>query len=59
MVCWLLGMFALMRIDYRRLREPLLCTQQCYRLLMRVGAFFLEKSHARTRGIRFVLGSAS
>src|SRR6202161_611834 len=55
---WLLlgifGMFALMRTDYRRLREPaVVCTSVCVVLLMLVGAFFLDKSHATHRWIKF------
>jgi cell division protein FtsW len=50
----LLGMFVLMRTDYHKLREPavvypVLCTV----LLMLVGAFFMDKSHATHRWIRF------
>jgi cell division protein FtsW len=55
---WLLlgifGMFALMRTDYRRLREPaVVCTAVCLVLLMLVGTFFLDKSHATHRWIKF------
>ena len=50
----LLGMFALMRTDYRRLREPAVVYPTiCIVLLMLVGAFFLDKSHATHRWIRF------
>src|SRR5260370_11685556 len=50
----LLGMFALMRIDYRRLREPAVVYPTMFLvLLMLVGAFFLDKSHATHRWIRF------
>ncbi len=50
----LLGMFALMRIDYRRLREPAVVYPTIFIvLLMLVGAFFLDKSHATHRWIRF------
>src|SRR5882762_3049506 len=50
----LLGMFALMRIDYRRLREPAVVYPTIFLvLLMLVGAFFLDKSHATHRWIRF------
>jgi cell division protein FtsW len=56
-VCLLLGiagMFALMRVDYRRLREPaVVCTTVCVVLLMLVGTFFLDKSHATHRWIKF------
>jgi cell division protein FtsW len=48
------GMFALMRTDYRRLREPtVVFPTVCLVLLMLVGAFFLDKSHATHRWIRF------
>src|SRR5215467_2154099 len=48
------GMFVLMRTDYRRLREPavvysVLCTVG----LLLVAAFFLDKSHATHRWIRY------
>jgi cell division protein FtsW len=47
-------MFALMRTDYRRLREPsVVCTAVCVVLLMLVGTFFLDKSHATHRWIKF------
>jgi len=50
----LLGMFALMRTDYRRLREPAVVYPTVFLvLLMLVGAFFLDKSHATHRWIRF------
>ncbi len=50
----LFGMFALMRTDYRRLREPaVVYTVICVVLLMLVGAFFLDKSHATHRWIKF------
>ena len=50
----LLGMFALMHTDYRRLREPaVVYTTICVVLLMLVGTFFLDKSHATHRWIRF------
>src|SRR5204862_6149945 len=50
----LLGMFALMRADYRRLREPAVVYPTIFLvLLMLVGAFFLDKSHATHRWIRF------
>src|ERR1700694_3985459 len=48
------GMFALMRLDYRRLREPkVVYTTVCVVLLMLIGAFFLDKSHATHRWIKF------
>jgi cell division protein FtsW len=50
----LFGMFALMRTDYRRLREPaVVYAALCVVLLMLVGAFFLDKSHATHRWIKF------
>src|SRR6266478_413304 len=50
----LLGMFALMRTDYRRLREPAVVYPAIFLvLLMLVGAFFLDKSHATHRWIKF------
>ena len=50
----LAGMFALMRTDYRKLREPaVVYTVLCVVRLMLVGAFFLDKSHATHRWIRF------
>ena len=48
-------LFALMRTDYRRLREPaVVYTALCVVLLMLVGTFFLDKSHATHRWIKFV-----
>lgn len=50
----LFGMFTLMRTDYRRLREPaVVYTAVCVVLLMLVGTFFLDKSHATHRWIKF------
>src|SRR6195256_1969912 len=50
----LLGMFALMKTDYRRLREPsVIYPVVCVVLLMLVGTFFLDKSHATHRWIKF------
>jgi cell division protein FtsW len=52
------GMFALMRTDYRKLREPaVVFPTVCIVLLMLVGAFFLDKSHATHRWIK--LGPAN
>jgi len=49
-----LGMFALMRTDYRRLREPaVVYTTVCLVLVMLVSTFFLDKTHATHRWIRF------
>lgn len=54
LVLGIVGMFALMRTDYRRLREPaVVYTALCVVLLMLVGTFFLDKSHATHRWIRF------
>ena len=48
------GMFLLMRTDYRKLREPaVVYLVLCAVGLMLVGAFFLDKSHATHRWIRF------
>ena len=50
----LLGMFALMKLDYHRLREPaVVYTAVCLVVVMLVGTFFLDKSHATHRWIRF------
>ena len=50
----LLGMFALMRMDYRRLREPaVVYTAACAIVFLLIGAFFLDKAHATHRWIRF------
>src|SRR5437016_13745633 len=49
----LLGMFALMKTDYRRLREPaVVYPVVCVVLLLLVGTFFLDKSHATHRWIK-------
>jgi cell division protein FtsW len=54
LVLGLLGMFALMRTDYRRLREPaVVYTTVCAVLLLLVGTFLLDKSHATHRWIRY------
>src|SRR5580765_4716638 len=54
LVIGLVGMFALMRTDYRKLREPaVVYSVLCLVGLMLVGAFFLDKSHATHRWIRF------
>lgn len=54
LVFGILGMFALMRMDYRKLREPVVVyTGLCAVVLMLVGAFLLDKSHATHRWIRF------
>jgi cell division protein FtsW len=49
----LLGMFALMKLDYHRLKEPaVVYTAVCVVVLLLVGAFFLDKSHATHRWIK-------
>lgn len=49
----LLGMFALMRMDYHRLREPaVVYTALCLVAVLLVGTFFLDKSHATHRWIK-------
>jgi len=54
LVLGLVGMFALMRMDYRKLREPaVVYTAVCVVLLLLVGAFFLDKAHATHRWIRY------
>ena len=53
LVVGLLGMFALMRLDYHRLREPaVVYSALCLVVLMLAGTFFLAKSHATHRWIR-------
>jgi len=57
-VVWLLfglvGMFALMKLDYHRLREPaVVYIALCLVVVMLVGTFFLDKSHSTHRWIRF------
>ena len=53
LVAGLLGMFALMRLDYHRLREPaVVYTALCLVVLLLAGTFFLDKSHATHRWIR-------
>ena len=50
----LLGMFALMKLDYHRLREPaVVYTVLFLVVVMLLGTFFLDKSHATHRWIRF------
>jgi len=58
LVIGLLGMFVLMRTDYRKLREPaVVYPVVCAVLLMLVGTLFLDKSHATHRWIK--LGPAN
>jgi len=57
-VVWLLvglvGMFALMKLDYHKLREPaVVYTAICAVLVMLVLALLMSKSHATHRWIRF------
>ena len=50
----LLGMFILMRTDYHKLRQPaVIYPVLCMVLVMLVSAFFLDRSHATHRWIRF------
>jgi cell division protein FtsW len=50
----LIGMFWLMNVDYHRLRQPtVIFTALFVVLLLLVGVFFLDKSHATHRWIRF------
>jgi len=54
LILGLLGMFALMRTDYRRLREPaVVYSSVCIVLLLLVGTLFLDKSHETHRWIRY------
>src|SRR5215470_5240201 len=54
LIIGVVGMFALMRMDYRRLREPIVVYSALSLVVfMLVGAFFLDKSHATHRWIRF------
>ena len=58
LVLGLFAMFALMKLDYHRLREPaVVYPALCIVLLMLVGTFFLDKSHATHRWIK--LGPAN
>lgn len=58
LIIGLFGMFALMKTDYHRLREPaVVYTAVCLVLLMLVGTFFLDKSHATHRWIKLGPGS--
>lgn len=50
----LAGMFGLMNFDYRRLRQPaVIFTSVCVVVLLLCAVFFLDKSHATHRWIRF------
>jgi cell division protein FtsW len=58
LVIGLAGMFFMMNVDYRRLRDPrFVCTFLCVVLFMLAGVFFLDRSHETHRWIR--LGPAS
>src|SRR5215475_12775045 len=53
LVVGLFGMFVLMRTDYRKLRQPaVVYSALCVVLLLLVGTFFLDKSHATHRWIK-------
>ena len=53
LVVGLLGMFGLMKLDYHKLREPaVVYTVLCLVVIMLVGTFFLDKSHATHRWIK-------
>ncbi len=53
LVIGLLGMFALMKLDYHKLREPaVVYSALCFVVVMLIGAFFLDKSHATHRWIK-------
>jgi cell division protein FtsW len=53
LVVGLLGMFALMKLDYHKLREPaVVYTVLCLVIVMLIGTFFLDKSHATHRWIK-------
>src|SRR6202035_3087353 len=54
LVCGLAGMFALMKLDYHSLRKPaVIYTVLCLVVVMLMGTFFLDKSHATHRWIKF------
>ncbi len=54
LICGLAGMFALMRLDYHKLKEPaVVYTAMCLVVVMLIGTFFLDKSHATHRWIKF------
>jgi len=53
LVAGLAGMFALTKLDYHRLREPaVVYTVLCVVVLLLIGVFFLDKSHATHRWIK-------
>ena len=48
------GMFWLMNPDYRKLRQPrVIFTSLSVTLLMLIAVFFLDRSHATHRWVRF------
>ena len=49
-------MFALMHMDYRQLREPAVVYTVCVVCMLLVGTFFLDKSHATHRWIKWPCG---
>jgi cell division protein FtsW len=54
LVVGLAGMFTLMKLDYHRLREPaVVYIALCLVLVLLVATFFLDKSHATHRWIKF------
>lgn len=54
LVVGLAGMFTLMKLDYHRLREPaVVYIVLCLVLVLLVATFFLDKSHATHRWIKF------
>jgi cell division protein FtsW len=53
LIVGLLGMFALMKMDYHKLRQPaVVYTVLCLVVIMLVAAFFLSKSHSTHRWIK-------
>ncbi len=53
LVVGLLGMFALMKLDYHKLREPaVVYSVLCAVVILLIGTFFLDKSHATHRWIK-------
>ena len=53
LVVGLLGMFALMKLDYHKLREPaVVYSVLCVVVILLIGTFFLDKSHATHRWIK-------
>src|ERR1700686_1911086 len=53
LVVGIAGMFAMMNVDYRRLREPRFIFAVLFVVMaLLVGVFFLDKSHATHRWIR-------